>query len=166
MGGKKEAVSCDETLFLPVLLVFLSVSGAVCLSSSEGRRLALDTHAVPLPQVLHPLGVRARALLASLCQRGQLKLDTIPVSPKHTQTKLRLKTDNTRGEIKGKKSAISHFSGDVLPYNVAAVRDVSFLPGVAIATSDNKRWDCRGNIHDKSITCDRMLQHWGLMHLK
>lgn len=42
---------------------------------------------------------------------------------------------------------------NVLPYNVAAVGDVSFLPGVAIATRDNQRWHCRGSIHDKNIIC-------------
>lgn len=54
-------------------------------------------------------------------------------------------------------TGISHFSGVVLPYDVAAVRNVSFLPGVAIATGDNKRRYCRRSIHDKNITRDHML---------
>lgn len=49
----------------------------------------------------------------------------------------------------------------VLPYKVAALRDVSFLPGVAIATCGNKCWDCRESIHDNNITgCDHMLLYW------
>lgn len=73
---------------------------------------------------------------------------------------------HTRGDIKGRNSVIFRIFLETLPYNVAAVGDVSFLPGVAIATSDDKRWDCRGSIRDKNITCDRMLQYWSLMHLQ
>lgn len=69
----------------PPLVAFLPVSGAVSLAGGESRWLALHTHVVALAQVPHPAGVWAGALLAPLGQRGQLKLDTIPVARTDTQ---------------------------------------------------------------------------------
>ncbi|TNN84392.1 hypothetical protein EYF80_005385 [Liparis tanakae] len=77
LGNKLRVNMCGNILIsfgvpspLPALIIFLSVSGTIHLSSSESWRLALHTHEVPLPQVLHPLGVSARTLLASFSQRG------------------------------------------------------------------------------------------------
>lgn len=53
---------------------------------------------------------------------------------------------------------------DVLPCNVTAVRNVSLLPGVAIATRDNERWDCRGISCDRNITYEHMQSNWDLTH--
>lgn len=77
-----------QSPFLPGLfVVFISITCTLFLPSSKSRRLTLNTHVVTLPQVFHPLGVWSSTLLASFCQRGQLKLDTVPNSHKYTDVR-------------------------------------------------------------------------------
>lgn len=109
----------------PPLVGCLPVSGAVCLAGGESRRLALHAHVVALAQVLHPAGVWAWALLAPLGQRGQLKLDTIPVAQTDTQT--------SGGTQRRWKQSNFAFFWRELPWRVAAVRNVPLLPGAAVA---------------------------------
>lgn len=81
----KAAVRCEISsflfaLFLPVLLVLLPVNCTLAgLAAGAGGGVA-D------PQALHPQGVSACSLLTSFGQRGQLKLETIPVCFLHTNT--------------------------------------------------------------------------------